>query len=102
MGKLVIRGVDLSLLERQRLWLGELLDTLKGTEEPVDVWGERLAALEGVVGMLDTWSDRRALMEPQKPLQAIAMCSRCEAMLAPTRMLVKDGEFLCAGCAMGR
>lgn len=49
---LIISGVDLVLLEKQRKQLVELEASL-----PEDY--ENLKALRGVIEMLDTWSDKQ-------------------------------------------
>ena len=57
-GILVVDGVDLSLLEEQRLTLAQesMQISAKGT---LLLSRDAVFALSGIINMLDTWSDER-------------------------------------------
>ena len=54
--KLEIEDIDITLLEKQRVILAELLWNLKRNSKASK---QKINALEGVVNMLDEWSDAR-------------------------------------------
>ena len=96
---ITIKGVDVKLLEKQRITLGEVLcpDRMWARDGgSIILNSKEVEALAGIINMLDAWSDEIYHNEENSMLPF--SCKFCHRPVDPTKAHLHDGEYVGECC----